>query len=110
MLHRILSNVPRWIAPAAIALGLAACGGGSGGSMSGPTAGPQGCSTSSCGSAVVTLTDAPGDFASYTVDVASLTLTRIDGTVVETLRVLTGSVSTTVPSVRVSVSDATSTV
>lgn len=87
MLTRILSNLPRWLAPAMIALGLAACG--SSGSMSGPTSGAQGCAMSSCGTAQVTLTDAAGDFASYTVDVTSLQLTKADGTVVETLPVKT---------------------
>jgi len=37
------------------------------------------------GEVVVGLTDARGDFATYTVDVLSLKLTRSDGTVVETL-------------------------
>jgi hypothetical protein len=85
---KILSNLTRWLAPAVISLGLAACGSGSGGgTMSGPTTSPQGCST--CGSAQITLTDAAGDFASYTVDVTSLKLTKADGTVVETLPVKT---------------------
>jgi len=82
MVTKILSSLPRWLAPALIALGLVACGGGSsGGSMSGA----QGCSASTCGNAMLTLTDAAGDFASYTVDVVSLKLTKADGTVVETL-------------------------
>jgi hypothetical protein len=34
---------------------------------------------------VIALTDAEGDFASYTVDVLSLTLTTANGAVVETL-------------------------
>lgn len=54
-------------------LGLTACSGSNGGS----------------GEVVIGLTDAEGDFASYTVDVQSLTLTRADGTVVETLPVNT---------------------
>ena len=37
----------------------------------------------------MSLTDAAGDFLSYTVDVQSLTLARRDGTVVETLPVTT---------------------
>ncbi len=41
------------------------------------------------GEVVISLTDAEGDFASYTVDVASLTLTKANGTVVETLPVST---------------------
>ena len=46
-----------------------------------------GCSSNSdsSGEVVIGLTDAEGDFASYTVDVQSLTLTRQDGVVVETL-------------------------
>ena len=88
MLSRILSTLPRWLAPAALALGLVACGGG-GGSMSGTGGGPQGCSPSTCGNALLTLTDAAGDFASYTVDVTSLKLTKADGTVVETLPIKT---------------------
>jgi hypothetical protein len=42
---------------------------------------------SDVGGAVVTLTDAPGDFFNYMVKVSSLQLTRTDGTVVETLPV-----------------------
>ena len=41
--------------------------------------------TASTGQAMVSLTDAAGDFLTYAVDVQSLTLTRRDGTVVETL-------------------------
>ena len=89
MLSRILSSLPRWLAAAAFALGLAACGGGGGMSSAGPGTGPQGCTSMSCGNAMVTITDMPGDFASYTVDVTSLKLTKADGTVVETLPVKT---------------------
>ncbi|MGA2364726.1 MAG: DUF4382 domain-containing protein [Steroidobacteraceae bacterium] len=79
---------------------LAACGsGGSGGSMgdaglagtnSSPGSGPsaQSCS-SSCGGAMISLSDAAGDFDSYIVNVVSLQLTRSDGTVVQTLPVTT---------------------
>ena len=41
------------------------------------------------GEVVIGLTDAEGDFASYTVDVLSLTLTRANGAVVETLPLAT---------------------
>ena len=51
--------------------------------MTGSTA--QACSN--CGGAVVTLSDAPGDFLSYLVKVVSLQLTRSDGTVVQTVPV-----------------------
>jgi hypothetical protein len=54
--------------------GLAACGGGGGAD-----------SSADSGEVVIALTDAPGDFATYTVDVLSLKLTRADGTQVETL-------------------------
>jgi len=40
---------------------------------------------SDTGEVIVALTDAEGDFASYTVDVLSLTLTKANGAVVETL-------------------------
>jgi Domain of unknown function (DUF4382) len=63
------------------ALLLAACGGG--GSMNGASTVPP--STSTNGVAMVTLTDQPGDFLSYMVNVVSLQLTRADGTVVQTL-------------------------
>jgi len=56
------------------ALGLSACGGGSGGA-----------SATSTGVVNVGLTDAAGDFLTYTVDVTSLTLTKANGTVVQTL-------------------------
>ncbi len=62
-------------------LALAGCGGGSG--MSSATA-PAPASQKS-GTALVSITDAPGDFVSYMVNVVSLKLTRSDGTVVETL-------------------------
>ena len=62
---------------------LAACGGGGGSSN---LAG-ESCGATACGSAVITITDAPGDFLSYTVDIVSLQLQRDDGTVVETLPV-----------------------
>jgi hypothetical protein len=71
---------------------LAACGGSGAGmsSMNSPgtsQSAPQACTN--CGTAMVSLTDAPGDFISYMVNVVSLQLTRSDGTVVETLPVTT---------------------
>jgi hypothetical protein len=59
---------------------LAACGGGSGGTST---------SSSDTGTVFVGLTDADGDFITYTVDVAALTLTRADGAVVNALPVTT---------------------
>ncbi len=58
----------------ASSLMLSACGGGG---------------NSASGEVVIGLTDAEGDYATYTVDVQSLTLTRQDGSVVETLPVST---------------------
>jgi Domain of unknown function (DUF4382) len=82
-------------------LALAACGSGGGSadssgtsaSSSTPTAAnsgasPQSCSAG-CGAAMLTLTDAPGDFISYIVNVVSLQLTRADGAVVQTVPVAT---------------------
>jgi hypothetical protein len=72
-------------------LALASCGGsGSSGSQSLSTSGTDTVSgntgaATDTGAAMVTLTDAPGDFLSYMVNVVSLKLTRADGTVVETV-------------------------
>jgi len=81
-----------------VAASLAACGsGGSGGYMG--DAGVAGANSSSgasaqscgsgCGGAMISLSDAAGDFDSYIVNVVSLQLTRSDGTVVQTLPVTT---------------------
>src|SRR5207248_10605389 len=59
------------------AAGVSGCGGGSGSPMSSMAP--------ASGVAMVTLTDAPGDFLSYQLAVVSLKLTRADGTAVETL-------------------------
>jgi hypothetical protein len=64
------------------ALLLCACSGG-GNPMSGSSTTPPSSGTS--GVAMVTITDQPGDFLSYMVNVVSLKLARADGTVVETL-------------------------
>ena len=68
-------------------LALAGCGSGSNSlsmtSASAPSSKQSVCS--GCGTAMVSLTDAPGDFVSYIVTVDSLTLTRSDGTVVQTV-------------------------
>ncbi len=62
-------------------LALSACGGGS----TGDTPADNG----STGVVNIMLTDAQGDFVTYTVDVLSLRLTRADGTTVETLPITT---------------------
>ncbi len=69
------------------ALVLAGCSGG-GGDLGQPdtvNAVTPGCTTTSCGSVIINLTDADGDFLSYAVDVVSLKLTRASGAVVEVL-------------------------
>ncbi len=70
---------------AAAALALTACGGG-GGSTPPPVASPN-CTAQTCGTLLVGLTDADGDFLSYSVDVVALTLRKADGTVVQALPV-----------------------
>jgi len=61
-----------------IVLSLAGCGGGSSDSAGGGN-----------GTAVLGLTDAPGDFLTYTVDVQSIKMVHSDGRVVETLPLTT---------------------
>ncbi len=63
----------------ALLVGACSGGGSMGGSNSNPAPG------SSQGVAMITLTDNPGDFDAYMVNVTSLTLTRSDGTVVQTV-------------------------
>ena len=46
---------------------------------------PASCTQSTCGSMVMTVTDAAGDFLSYQVSLVSLQLQKTDGTMVETL-------------------------
>jgi hypothetical protein len=67
---------------------LAACGGGMNSGMGSATATsamPTACGSSSCGASMVTLTDAKGDFLSYTVNLTSLQLQTAAGASVETL-------------------------
>jgi len=72
----------------AVALVFTACGG-TGGVSSNPTANnvppPSASCATDCNSVLVAMTDADGDFLSYTVDVVSLELKRPNGTVVEML-------------------------
>jgi hypothetical protein len=77
-----------WTLCALGAMGLAACGG-SGSSDPMPTTSVSQQVCSNCGTAMVSLTDQPGDFVSYIVNVDSLSLTRSDGTVVQTVPVTT---------------------
>jgi len=67
-----------------VALTMAGCsGGGDSGS------GTSSAASATNGQALVSMTDAAGDLLSYLVDVKSLTLTRRDGTIVETLPLTT---------------------
>jgi hypothetical protein len=75
---------------ASLILTLAACGGGGElGDNGGSSPPPAGCDSQSCGVAYVSMMDASGDFASYTVDVVSLSLKRANGSTVDTLPVRT---------------------
>ena len=70
------------------ALLLSACGDNGMSAMGSTTAGanaPAACSSSNCGPAMVTMTDAKGDFLSYTVNMTSLQLQTAAGATVETL-------------------------
>jgi len=64
------------------ALNLTGCGGGSG-------SGDSQTNNSDDGQVLVALTDAAGDFVTYTVDVLSIKLTHANGSVVETLPITT---------------------
>jgi hypothetical protein len=71
---------------------LAGCGGGMSSGMSsgmGGTSAAASCSSSSCGASMVTLTDAKGDFLSYTVNLTSLKLQTAAGASVETMPAVT---------------------
>ena len=74
----ILDN---WFLPGLLSLMflLTGCGGGGSSDSTGETG------TDESGRLVIGVTDAPGDFSSYTVDVVSLTLTKQNGAVVDTL-------------------------
>ena len=67
------------------ALTLAGCGGSGGGSSSMTGSSDSSCTGSSCGTLMVAVTDAEGDFINYSVDVVSVTLQRQNGATVEML-------------------------
>jgi hypothetical protein len=75
------------LAATALLITLAGCGGGGDSVSSAVTPPSTGCDSSSCGTVLIGLTDADGDFTSYTVDVVSLTLKKANGASVETLPV-----------------------
>ena len=64
------------------------CSGG-GTDSSAPASSTQSCDATDCGPLFIGITDADGDFLSYSVDVVSLTLKKANGAVVETLPVST---------------------
>ena len=102
------SNLPEWAGARkftscmttlfmlAILATLAACGGGAGTTTDDglvtAVCDPSDASTfAECGTVMIALTDADGDFLNYTVDVLSLKLENADGRIVETLpRTATG--------------------
>src|SRR6056297_3081132 len=71
----------------AMAALLGACGGTDDDAIDGAATTPP--VTAETGELVVTLTDTPGDFVAYLVDVTSVRLTRANGDVVETLPLAT---------------------
>ncbi len=91
---RARSYLSRMAAMSCLAL-LSACGGGADMSSTAPASSATGssmptptgssCSASSCGAAILTMTDAKGDFLSYIVTLTSLQLQTANGTSVETL-------------------------
>jgi hypothetical protein len=69
-----------FMGPLLLCLVLAGCGGGGGGSDGGGISGQM-----TSGEVVIGLTDTPGDFIRYAVDIVSITLTKANGAMVETL-------------------------
>ena len=76
---------------AALTLTISGCGGGSSSPLATTASSPATCNpddpatAAECGTVLVSVTDAEGDFVSYSVDILSLTLQRPDGSTVETL-------------------------
>jgi hypothetical protein len=84
-----MAALRKWLCSPLAALWLVVAGCGGGGSPGESNNTVQGCDAANCGTVYVGLTDADGDFLSYTVDVVSLTLKKANGAVVETLPVAT---------------------
>ncbi len=91
LLGRPMSAMLRTVPLTALVLLIAGCGGGSGSPIAqaindSATCDPNDPATAAeCGTVLVSVTDAEGDFMSYSVDILSLTLQRQDGSTVETL-------------------------
>jgi len=86
-----MTSTLRFLCLLTLSLGLYACGGGSNSSSDSTQPIATGCDPANpdthdqCGTVLLGLTDADGDFLNYTVDVVSLTLETANGRVVETL-------------------------
>ncbi len=83
-------TIALWTAMLLTLLVLTACGGGAATTSNDPVAvaecDPNNPSTfAECGTVMIALTDADGDFLNYTVDVLSLTLETANGRIIETL-------------------------
>jgi hypothetical protein len=92
--NRIWTNFGRMALLLLAALSLGACGGGGGGgAATGTSQNPpsaqcvpgDSATAEACGTLLLGITDADGDFLSYAVDVVSLELEKANGTVVEVL-------------------------
>lgn len=92
LMRNVLSGASTLLYAAAVAVIVAGCGGSGGSPSLGST---QGCvpddadTAAECGTVLVALTDAEGDFVSYSVDVLSVGLRRANGATVETLPAVT---------------------
>ena len=88
-MERVSVLLRLWLA--ALVVALAGCSGSAGGPTVTTAGGGSGCvpgdaaTAGDCGAVLVALTDAEGDFASYTVDVLSISLERANGSRVEML-------------------------
>jgi hypothetical protein len=81
----VWTRLRAWLA-AHIAIALLALSAYGGGGLAIQAPAPvQGCDTTTYGTLMIGLTDADGDFLSYSVDVVSLSLRKADGTVVQAL-------------------------
>ena len=86
-------TIRAWIAPALMMLAaiLTGCGGSGGAADAAAEAAAGSCDPNAtpaqeeCGTVYIALTDAPGDFLQYSVDVVALSLRTADGRIVETL-------------------------
>ena len=82
---RPLADGARALAAAALTLLLIGCGGSGGSSTPSGDATLPASGCGDCGTVLLAVTDADGDFVSYSVDVLSVTLERANGASVETL-------------------------